>query len=74
VHREFFESLPLTFEADRYFFCHAGVPTGSAARSPTRRRSPRDPRAVPFLEGGLRKDRRSRPHRRRAAATPTQSG
>lgn len=25
VHREFFESLPLSFETDRYFFCHAGV-------------------------------------------------
>ncbi len=25
VHRDFFESLPLTFETERFFFCHAGV-------------------------------------------------
>lgn len=30
VHRDFFESLPLTFETDRFFFCHAGVRPGIA--------------------------------------------
>lgn len=30
VHRAFFESLTLTFETDRFFFCHAGVRPGIA--------------------------------------------
>lgn len=28
VHRDFYENLPLSFETDDYFFCHAGIRPG----------------------------------------------
>ncbi len=28
IHREFYESLPVSWETDEYFFCHAGVRPG----------------------------------------------
>jgi serine/threonine protein phosphatase 1 len=29
VHRDFYEALPIKWETDRYFFCHAGVKRGT---------------------------------------------
>lgn len=51
IHREFYESLPLSWETEQYFFCHAGVRPGV----PLEKQKPSDLLNIrePFLSSTL---------------------